>query len=105
MSPFNVAVSDWFKKPTVHEIDLSGWTGEIGQTIRVKAQDEIHVAKVHVAIKDLSGAILEEGDAVQADGLWWTYTVTTQVDEPETRIVATAQDLARNIAELVWQDL
>ena len=104
MSPFNVAVADWFKKPVVHEIVPNGWTGEIGQTIRVKAQDEIHVAKVRVAIHDENG-ILEQGDAVRADGLWWTYTTTTAITiQPQTRIVATAQDLALNTAELVWQD-
>jgi len=43
MSPFNAAVADWFRKPVVHEIDHSGWTGEIGQTIRVRAQDDTQV--------------------------------------------------------------
>ena len=103
-SSFNVAVADWFKAPVVHEIDASGWNGGIGQTIQVKAQDEIHVAKVHVEINGENGTLLEQGDAVQADGLWWTYTTTTVVSNPATSmIVATAQDLARNTAELMRQ--
>ncbi len=101
-SAFNVAVADWFKAPTVHEIDISGWSGEIGQTIQVKAQDDTYVAKVHVVVRDENG-ILEEGEAVPGDGLWWNYTTTTQVaNSGQTQILATAQDLARNTAEFTY---
>lgn len=77
LSAFNVAVADWFNKPEILEIDARGWTGDINQSIRVKAQDDIRVTKVHVVIRDENDAILEQGEAVQSDGLWWTYNTQT----------------------------
>ncbi len=70
LSAFNVAVADWFNAPEVLEIDTENWTGAVGQVIRVKAQDDIQVTRVHVQIADTQGNFLEEGAAVQADGLW-----------------------------------
>lgn len=105
MNSYNVAVQDWFNELEVLEIDASGWTGEIGQSIRVMAQDEIHVAKVHVLISDGNGTVFEEGDAVQADGLWWVYTTKTLVAmTPAPTVVASAHDLPGNSAELTWQN-
>ena len=103
MSAFNVAVADWFNEPAVLEIDASGWNGEVGQPIRVKAQDDIHVAKVHVVIKDSFNAVVEEGEAVQADGLWWTYTTKTQIPMASApQVAATAYDLAGNTSSKVF---
>ena len=105
MSAFNAAVVDWFNEPEVLEIDASDWTGEIGQTIRIKAQDDTHVAKVHVLIDTAQGTVFEQGDAVQADGLWWEYTTTTLVAQtPAPRVAATAEDLPGNSNGLVWQN-
>ena len=105
MSPFNAAVADWFNTPEVVEIDASGWNGQIGQPIRIKAQDDIHVAKVSVVISDENSTIIEQGDAVQADGLWWTYTTKTPVSmNPKPYVVATAHDLPGNSADMAWQN-
>ncbi len=40
---YNIAVADWFGQPQVLDLDIGGWTGAIGQTIRVKAQDNVMV--------------------------------------------------------------
>ena len=40
LTSYNVAVADWFNKPEVLEIDANSWTGEIGQSIRIKVQDD-----------------------------------------------------------------
>jgi len=67
--------------------------------------DDIQVTKVQVMIADANTAVLEQGEAVQADGLWWDYTTTGIVSTPATaRIVATAKDLPGNSAELAWQN-
>jgi hypothetical protein len=106
MNAFNAAVADWFNKPEVLEINTENWTGAAGQTIRVKAQDDTQVTKVHVQIMDAGGSIFEEGDAVQADGLWWDYTTATDVegDLSTATVKATAQDLPGNSHILLWQN-
>ena len=105
MTAFNAAVADWFNKPEVLEINIDNWTGDAGQIIRVKAQDDTQVTKVHVQIADAQGNILEEGDAVQADGLWWAYTTSTGEVNPSTATVkATAHDLPGNNHMLLWQN-
>ena len=100
---FNLAVADWFNKPEILELDVSGWTGEINQSIRVKAQDDTQVVKVQVVIRAANGALLEQGEAVPSEWLWWTYHTQTLV--PMTlapQVTATAQDLPGHWAERVW---
>lgn len=99
-SSFNVAVADWFNEPEVLNMDASGWNGGIGQTLRIQAQDDTYVARVHVVIRDENGTILEEGDATRAEGLWWEYTTQTAVPmEPFPDVTAQAFDLAGNVGQ------
>ena len=37
MSPFNLALADWFNKPQFREIVLTGWKGGPDDVIRVRA--------------------------------------------------------------------
>ena len=105
MTPFNAAVADFFNKPQILEIDASEWHGSPGQEIWVQAVDDTLVTEVHVTISDENGAVLEEGNAQRADGLWWTYTANTQVPmEPRPHVVATAYDQPGNSAEMAWQN-
>ncbi len=97
LSAFNAAVADWFGKPQVLEIDASNWTGAVGQIIRVKAQDDTQVARVLVVITNDAHIVLEQGNAVQADGLWWEYTATATISDLTTaQVSATAYDLPGN---------
>src|SRR5260221_11961933 len=105
LSAFNVAVGDWFNAPEVLEIDTENWTGAVGQVIRVKAQDDIQVTRVHVQIADTQGNFLKKGPAVQADGLWWVYTTTTTIADPSiVNINAKAYNLPGNSHMLAWQN-
>ena len=105
MNPFNAAVADWFRQPQVLEIDTNTWTGEVGEVIRVKAQDDTLVANVRLAITNGNGTTFEQGQAVQADGLWWEYTTTTAVDvNANPAVIATAEDLPGNNHQLTWQN-
>ncbi len=101
MSGFNVAVADWFHEPEVDEIDLSGWTGQAGQSIRIKALDDVKVERVTVLITGEDDVLIEQGAAVvQEDGLWWVYT-TTQAAAGRPKVIAIAQDLPGHAAQLV----
>ena len=96
---YNMAVADWFLVPQVLDIDISDWTGQAGEIIRVKAKDDTKVTSVHLIFRN-SDIIVEEGDAVQSetDGLLWTYTTQTVVPNVSPLfLAATAKDLPGNI--------
>jgi ABC-type uncharacterized transport system YnjBCD substrate-binding protein len=96
---YNIAISDWFGAPQVLEINVDNWTGEMGQTIRVKARDNVKVARVAVVIRDANEKILEMGAAVQSEEgtVWWTYTTQALVPmTPFPTVEAIAQDLPGN---------
>ncbi len=99
MSAYNIAMADWFHAPEVLEIDLSAWSGQAGQIIRIKAIDDVLVTQVLVAIMDGQGALLEQGPATRADGLWWEYTTTLTVSG-DLKVRASAQDLPGHVAEM-----
>jgi hypothetical protein len=95
---YNVAAADWFHSPEILDVDLEAWNGAVGQVIRIKAMDDVQVTQVNVVITDSADAVLEQGAAVKADGLWWNYT-TTATAPNEAMLVVTARDLPGNIAE------
>lgn len=104
VSAHTLAIADWFGRPKVLALDLDGWTGEIGQTIRVKARDNIMVAAVTVVIRDSQKNFLEMGEAVRSEEgeLWWNYTTQTRVDmDPLPTVAAIIQDLPGNRDVLV----
>jgi hypothetical protein len=96
---YNVAVSDWFNPPTIKVLDTSAWSGQPGEVIRVWAIDDVKVNSVSVEITRPDGTLLEKGEAVQVDAMWWDYTTTVPA-VPGARIKATAMDLPSNIAEM-----
>jgi hypothetical protein len=94
----NLAVGDHMHPPVVEDIELSGYTGKKGETIRISARDDLAVATLRVTVRDRSGTVLEEGAAGQTRaGLTWLYVA--QNDLPGDQIVqiqATAMDHAGN---------
>lgn len=99
-SAYNVAVGDWFHPPEVGEIDLSGWTGQAGESIHIMALDDVMVRRVRVMMADEQGVLIEQGEAVQMDALWWVYT-TTQAASGRPNVIAIAQDLPGHIGQAV----
>lgn len=99
MTAYNLAIADWYVSPKVLEINVDRWTGKIGQSIRVKARDNIKVARVALVIRDGQGNLLEMGDAVQlkAGSSWWNYTTRSTVPmTPFPSVQAIAFDLPGN---------
>jgi hypothetical protein len=96
---YALAVADWYGAPKVLEINLDDWTGQPGETIRVKARDNVLVARVTLMIRDHDSQLVEMGEAVhsEAGGLWWTYTTQSQVSlTPFPHVQAIAFDLPGN---------
>ena len=98
MSPYNIAVADWFNRPEILEIDLSAWSGEAGQVLRIRAQDDVQVKRVSVVIADETDNVLEQGQAVEVGALWWEYT-TTATASGNARVIVRALDLPGRAAE------
>ena len=92
---YNVALADAMYPPRVIEIDASDYSGQTGEVIRVQAEDDVQVARVHVAICDTRKRVIEEGEAI-SDRIrrWWIYT--TQTAENGVSVKAVAYDLAEN---------
>ena len=99
MNPYNVALADWFHAPEILDMDLGDWSGQPGKVIRVKAIDDVLVSDVTVRIQGAGGALLEQGEATQADGLWWEYT-TKSTGSGSLTVFAAAQDMPGNITEM-----
>jgi hypothetical protein len=101
LTAYNIAVADWLGAPKVLEINVDRWTGKIGQLIRVKARDNVRVARVSVVIRDAEGTLLEMGEAAQSEAgsAWWNYTTKSLLRmEPFPSVKAIARDLPGNSA-------
>jgi len=84
---YNIALSDWFNPPVIHNIDRQN--GVIG----VEAVDNVMVARVRVTILDEAGKVLKQGEAVLVKSKLWEYlTVTTG------KVIVEVWDLAGNTA-------
>lgn len=65
MSPYNIALSDWFNPPVIHAIERKDGV------IQVRASDNVMVTKVEVRVLDEAGTVLTKGEAVAIrDDLW-----------------------------------
>lgn len=102
LSAYDWAVADYFGKPQILGLDASEWTGGSGQTIRIRARDNVLVLAVRVIIRDGApeGIVLEEGKADQSetDSLLWTFTTRCSVTQrPGSRLDVLAFDLPGNV--------
>jgi len=102
-APYNLAVRDWFNKPQIVELDVTGWNGQAGQVIRIKAVDDVRISRVSVVITDGNGTVFERGNAQPGDASWWTYMTTAQANG-NRHLEVTAQDLTGNKAQTTWQN-
>jgi hypothetical protein len=76
-----VALTDFLVLPTFKSLDLSGYQGQVGDTITIRAKDDIGLADVDVKITAQDGTLIEQGKATE-DGVRtgkWIYTTTQPV--------------------------
>jgi hypothetical protein len=100
ISTYNVAVADLLKAPDIQSIDLSGYTGEKGDVIRIKVLDDFAVKAVTVTIENEDGSLVEEGSAVDS-GFEWIYTATEgNKDFAGDKITIKATDNPANVTEM-----
>lgn len=78
---YAVALMDILVAPRFQPLDLSAYQGNIGDTITIRAVDDIGMANVTVSISAQDGTLIEAGPAVE-NGIRtgkWIYTATKQV--------------------------
>lgn len=95
----NVAFADYQKAPEFYEdVNLTSYTGTIGDEITVSVIDDFKVKTVHVGIKTPDGVCLEGGYAVQSENeLDWVYVTTAANSKVAgSRIIFTAGDYPGN---------
>jgi len=92
---FSLLVADFFHAPSVDEVDLSGYAGQAGDEIVIRASDDFDVTGVSVALTDAEGNAIEEGVATESppESGRWVYAATAAVDTGATvRLAVTASD-------------
>lgn len=96
LSAYNVAVADWFHTPEVTEIDLSGYTGEVGEVIRAKVSDDVQVGRVNIVVATGADVVVEQGEMTHEQGYWYTYTTVADCPAGSAKVVVTGLDLPGN---------
>jgi hypothetical protein len=98
-TPFIAAVADFLNAPEIELIDLSNYTGQPGDIIKIEAHDDTLVKEVHVSIINSDGSTIEEGYALpDASGYVWTYTAQQNNDNFDgNKIVVSVSDLPGNV--------
>ena len=92
---FSLMVADFLRAPSVDEIDISGYTGAVGDEIYIYASDDFDVQAVEVALSDAAGNPIEGGPATESppDTGRWLYAASQSVDPGTTvRFLVTATD-------------
>lgn len=95
---FSIAMADYLRPPEIVLLDLAGYTGLVGDAIVIAVTDPGEVSYVHVALKDMTGRILESGPASYRGGCWVYRTTTRPAAGFPLTIEVTAKDLPGNIA-------
>jgi hypothetical protein len=94
LSTFALMIADFFKAPTIDEVDLSAYTGQTGQVIRVRAIDDFEVMGVSVQMLEPdTHEQIDGGDAVKALDGTWVFTAQANIPHGHTfTIEVTATD-------------
>ena len=101
LSAYNVAVADFLKAPNIVEINLSRYTGVVGDIITIVVTDNFKVETVTVNIDNVDGSEVESGAALpDASGMIWTYTAkVANVSLSGDKITVRAYDMPGNVTE------
>ena len=84
---YNLALSDWFHAPVIHEVSR-----QAGR-IYVNATDNVQVTKVLITISDDEGQTIEQGQATMRSDTLWEYITSAPA---EAALTVEAFDLAGN---------
>jgi hypothetical protein len=89
---YNIALADWFHAPQIRRVDFKDGV------VRIHATHNVRVAGVKVAVLSGEGLVVEQGEAVQVDELWWSYAPQMPW-EGKLKLGVEARDLAGNVTK------
>lgn len=100
-STFNVAVADFLHPPEILDMDLSGYTGKTGETIKVRVLDDVDVTDVGLLMTDKRGVLIEQGKFKRGtvDKTNWEYVATKNAGVEMVRFIVDTADLAGHVAK------
>ena len=81
MTIYTMAVTDFLNKPEVKPLDLDHYQGQVGDTILIRATDDLGLTDVDVKLTASDGTPIEQGKAIEKginSGVW-IYTATRSV--------------------------
>jgi dTDP-4-dehydrorhamnose reductase len=83
------------------DVDLTGYTGQVGQKIRIRVTDDFAVKSVVVTIHNADGTLQEEGDAaLEENQLDWIYTTNSNnISLTGDKITIIAADIPDNLTK------
>jgi hypothetical protein len=98
LTAYTVATKDYLTPPDILDIDISGYTGGLGQPIVILAVDDVKVAAVKVLLAQDDSTLIEQGLALvdPADPHRFVYTATKTAPTPMVAISVDVIDLAGN---------
>lgn len=99
VTPYNLALGNYFTKPEIVEIINNSYTGDAGGQIDILAEDFVTVHSMTVSIYTAQNTLVETGAAVKtAEGFW--YYIATGVSPllDGSRVIVTAKNIPGNIA-------
>ena len=81
MPAFSVCMGDYLNAPSMDDLDLSGYHGQVGDQILITTHDDTGVVDVNVELTRNDGTNIEKGKAVEigTGSGYWVYTVTAPV--------------------------
>lgn len=98
-SAYNMALADFCKPPVIENIDITGYQGNIGDKIKIRAIDNFRVVSVKFSIFGADNQLIETGNAVlSANNADWNYeTTVANAAVQQSRFVAEATDTPGNV--------
>lgn len=98
---YSIAVADFLNAPNINLVDMSNYTGKIGDSIRIQVTDDFKVMQVSVRIENPDGTLVETGNAVQqSNAIDWLYIATAKnTTVAGDKIMIRASDKPGNIKE------
>lgn len=104
-SAYAAALADYLKRPVIDHVDLSGYHGNEGDAIIIKASDVARTLIVFVSIFGANGTMIEQGEAalaISSDDYVFRAT-TRNVIAPGSNVRVNVRDRAGNEKSLTFE--